>query len=96
MNWGDYSKKKIQDLAELVRDLNIKFTFRQLYPNKKEYTWAGQKKIGSRLDRFYLHSDLLKGLLEVCHPAYLSDHKYIMMLVMLPEVNWKSKQKKCD
>ena len=33
---GDYSKTKIQDLAELVRDLNLKFAFRQLYPNKNE------------------------------------------------------------
>ena len=61
--WGDYSKKKIQDLAELVRYLNLKFAFRQLYPNKKEYTWARQKNIGSRLDGFYLSPDLLKGLL---------------------------------
>ena len=51
MNGGDYNKKKIQDLAEHVRNLNIKFAFRQLYPNKKEYTMARQKKIGSRLDR---------------------------------------------
>ena len=94
--WGDYSKKKIQDLAELVRYLNLKFAFRQLYPNKNEYTWARQKNIGSRLDGFYLSPDLLKGLLEVSHHAYLSDHKYTTMLVMLPEVYRKSEQKECD
>ena len=64
--------------------------------DKKEYTWARQNKIGSRLDRFYLPPDLFKGLLEVSHHAYLSDHKYTMMLVMLPEVYRKSNQKKCD
>ena len=67
-----------------------------MYPNKKEYTWARQKKIGSRLDRFYLPTDLLKGLLEVSYHTYLSDHKYTTMLVMLPEVYRKSNQKKCE
>ena len=51
-----------------------------------------QKKIGSRLDRFYLPTDLLKGLLEVSYHAYLSDYKYTTMLVMLPEVYRKSSQ----
>ena len=74
----------------------MKFAFRQLYPNKKLYNWARQKKISSRLDRVYLSPDLLKGLLEVSHQDYPSDHKYTMMLVMLPEVYRKSKQKKCD
>ena len=86
---GDYSKKKIKDLSKIVRELNLKFAFRQLYPNKKEYTWARQKKIGSRLDSFYLLPDLLKGLLEVSYQC-------ITMLVILPEVYMKPKQKKCD
>ena len=60
-----------------------------MYPNKKEYTWARQKNIGSRLDRVYLPPELLKGLLDASHQAYL-------MLVMLLEVHMRSKQKKCD
>ena len=51
---------------------NLKFAFRQLYPNKKEYTWARQKKFGSRPDWVYLSPDLLKGLLEVSHQDYPS------------------------
>ena len=60
-----------------------------MYPNNKEYTWDWQKKIGSRLDRFYPLPDLLKGLLKVSYQC-------ITMLVILPEVYMKPKQKKCD
>ena len=91
IEWGDYNKK-IQDLTELVRDLNIKFAFRQegVHHGQAEEDWlqAGQ---GLTVPR-----PVLKGLLEVSHHAYLSDHKYNMMLVMMSEVYRKSKQKKCD
>ena len=84
---GDYSKKKSQELANLVRDFNLSDAFRHLYPDKREYTWARRGMFGSRLDRFYLPMDMVGGLQEVTHHSYLSDHKYNRMLIKLPSIS---------
>ena len=91
---GDYAKKKSQDLADLVRNFNLTDAFRHLHPDEKEFTWKRKDKFGSRLDRFYLPQELLAGLMEVSHHAYLSDHKYTKMLVKLPEVEYKIRNPK--
>ena len=91
---GDYAKKKSQDLADLVRDFNMADAFRYLHPDKREYTWARKSKFGSRLDRFYIPQELLQGLLEVSHHSYLSDHKYVKMVIRLPEVEKKKFKEK--
>ena len=91
---GDYGKKRSQDLSNLVRDFNLSDAFRQLHPDKREYTWSRKFKFSSRLDRFYLPPELIHGLLEVSHHPYLSDHKYVRMVVRLPEVENKVPKQK--
>ena len=91
---GDYRKKKSQDLMDLVREFNFTDSFRYLHPDADEYTWERKDKFGSRLDRFYLPQELLSGLKEVTHHPYMSDHKYVKMLIKLPGITRKIKTEK--
>ena len=76
---GDYNRKRSHELLALVRDLELQDAFRVAKPNTREYTWHKQDCAPTRLDRFYLHPDMVPGLGEVEHRPGLSDHKMAIM-----------------
>ena len=78
---GHFGNKKSNELQEIVREFNLMDSFRYLYPNALEYTWSRRGVHASRLDRFYLPQNLVEGLKQVSHHPYLSDHKYVKMLL---------------
>ena len=76
---GDYNRKRSHELLALVRDMELHDAFRVSHPNTREYTWQKQDCAPTRLDRFYLHPDLVVGLGSVEHQPGLSDHKMAIM-----------------
>ena len=49
-----------------------------------------------RLDWVYLPPELVEGMKDISHHFYLSDHKYLRMVLELPEFDGKVKKKKID
>ena len=85
-NGTGFQQKNCLQLADLVRAKNLKDVYRSLYPNIREYTFFRATAAPSRLDRFYLASDLLPGVLQVEHVASLSDHCGVLMELVLQDV----------
>ena len=91
---GDYSKKKSQDLQDLIRDFNMTDCYRYLFPDGREYTWARKDMFRSRLDRFYIPTDLVTSLQDLSHHPFMSDHSYVKLMIKLPDVFTRVKAKK--
>ena len=91
---GDYNKKKSQDLQDLIRDFNMIDAYRHLFPGGREFTWARKDKFRSRLDRIYLPQELVSGLKMVTHNPFMSDHSYVKLVMLLPEIAVKVRSKK--
>ena len=83
---NNFSDKKCPALQELVNSFNYTDAYRSLHPEGREYTFCRPSCAASRLDRFYLPQYLVGNLKSVTHLASLSDHKYSVMLVSLPDV----------
>ena len=75
MEGGNYSKKKSQDLQDLIRDFNMTDCYRYLFPDGREYTWARKDKHKSRLDSFYIPQ--VPSLQSLSHHPFMSDHRYV-------------------
>ena len=91
---GDFGKKKSSELQNIVREFNLQDSFRYIFPNAREYTWSRRGLNSSRLDRFYIPQDLVKGVKQVSHHPYLSDHKYVKIILKLPALESKKQMKK--
>ena len=82
-----FQDRKSVDLLNLVNEFSMIDAFRYLHKNKKEFTWHGRDGASaSRLDRFYLPTDLTKFLVSVEHRAAYSDHKLVVLKINLPDV----------
>ena len=88
---GDYNRRRSHELLALVRDMELQDAFRVAQPNVREYTWSKQSCTPARLDRFYLHKDLVGGLGVVEHRPGLSDH---LMTVMRMEIRVAKRARK--
>ena len=70
-------------LKDLTRTARLIDVFRSNYPGCEEYTFFRAGKAPSRLDRFYVCSDILGKVAAVSHVASLSDHCGIKMTMRL-------------
>ena len=85
-NGTGFQQKNCPQLSDMVRAKKLKDVFRSLYPNSREFTFFRATAAPSRLDRFYLASDLLEGVGQVEHVASLSDHCGVVIEVKLQEL----------
>ena len=85
-NGTGFAQKRCPQLADLVKGKNIDDAFRYLHPDAKEYTFFRPCAAPSRLDRFYLSSDLLHRVASVEHVASLSDHCGVLLEIFLQNV----------
>ena len=81
---GNYG---IELLVSLCDDNNLTDVFRQLHPDKREYTWKNSlNSIACRLDRFYVTRSLLTDVLSFQHHPInynLSDHGMVQVDIVL-------------
>ena len=68
--------------------------YRYLFPDGREYTWARKDMFRSRLDRFYIPTDLVTSLQDLSHHPFMSDHSYVKLMIKLPDVFTRVKAKK--
>lgn len=55
-----------EEMNILCRDFSLIDVFRSKHPSVKDYTWfSSSKKIGCRLDRFYLESCFLENIVSI-------------------------------
>ena len=77
----------IELLVSLCDDNNLTDVFRQLHPDKREYTWNNSLNyISCRLDRFYVTRSLLTDVLSFQHHPInynLSDHGMVQVDIVL-------------
>ena len=73
--------RTLRRIKELMSEYNLIDIFRELYPNKKSYTWRrfNTAKQG-RLD-YFLISDETFGTVKKCtiNPGYRSDHSMVTL-----------------
>jgi exonuclease III len=78
-----FAQKFCPALKDLIKAVNLKDVFRSSYPRLEEYTFFRAGKAPSRLDRFYLCSEIFESLTAVSHVASLSDHCGVKMILKL-------------
>ena len=78
-----FNQKFCPSLKDLVNTASLTDVFRQKYPRSSEFTFFRAGRAPSRLDRFYLSSGLVGGLIDVSHIASLSDHCGVRMELQL-------------
>lgn len=74
-------------LLEIRHNLNLVDPFRQLFPDKKRYTWRKSNPIKqARLDYFLISENFMSNVADVqINPGYRSDHSMIILNVQLNE-----------
>ena len=83
----NFIDKKCPALKDLVHDFSYSDPYRLLNPDGKDFTFCRPNCAASRLDRFYLPPHLAGKVESVSHHASLSDHKYAVMLIVLPDLS---------
>ena len=79
-------KKSCLGLQSLVNTFNLSDAFRQLFPNKVEYTFH-RADTASRLDRFYLPQFMVPYIHSVQHlPQSFSDHCITEIGITVPDL----------
>ena len=83
-----------KECVKLRKDFKLADAFRKLYPNDKCFTFSNNNNncpIFSRLDRFYVSTNLMPLVLKVfVYPCVLSDHDFITMeLKDFDNINFK-------
>ena len=81
-------------MKDLVSGFNYYDAFRLLKPNVSEYTFYRQNCAPSRLDRFYLPQFSVPFVQDVSHHASLSDHHYVVLVLILPNLESAPKSPK--
>jgi exodeoxyribonuclease-3 len=78
-----------ESFNKLLNKVNLKDIYRELYPNKIEYSYwsymkkAREKNIGWRIDYFLLSIELIKNIKDICilTNIYGSDHAPIKIII---------------
>jgi hypothetical protein len=70
-------------LRDLVSTASLIDVFRIKNPRAYEFTFFRAGKASSRLDRFYISSGLMSGVVDISHIASLSDHCGVQMELQL-------------
>ena len=70
-----------------MNDFNYSDPYRLLNPDGKDFTFCRPNCAASRLDRFYLPPHLSGKVESVSHHTSFSDHKYVVMLITLPDLS---------
>ena len=78
-----FAQKFSPALKDLINSASMKDVFRSSYPRLEEYTFFRAGKAPSRLDRFYISSEIFDSLTAVSHVASLSDHCGVKMVLKL-------------
>ena len=86
-NGTGFQQKNCIQLADLLKAKDLKDVFRYFHPHSKEFTFFRTTATPSRLDKFYLPTNLLVGVMGVEHIASLSDHCGVVMEVKLENVS---------
>ena len=74
-------------LQSLVNTFNLSDAFRQLFPNKVEYTFHRADDTASRFDRFYLPQFMVPYIHSVQHlPQSFSDHCITEIGITVPDL----------
>ena len=81
-----FQHKKSPSLKILVRAADVLDGFRFLHPRKEEFTFFRPGSAPSRLDRFYLSSNLSPNIKNVGHIATLSDHCGVSLTLAVNDI----------
>ena len=82
----NFPEKKCPALKDLVNDFQYCDPYRLLHQDGEDYTFCRPNCAASKLDRFYIPPQLVGKAKSVTHHASLSDHKYSVMIIALPDV----------
>ena len=78
-----FTQKLCPSLKDLVNSKSLIDVFRSSYPRLEEFTFFRAGKAPSRLDRFYISSEIIGNMTAVSHVASLSDHCGVKMVLKL-------------
>ena len=78
-----FLSKRCDELADIVASFHLVDAFRVLYPDKQEFTFYRAGNAASRLDKFYISSNLKPLLLSTSHISSLSDHRCVKLVLNL-------------
>ena len=78
-----FSIKCCPQLQDLVQTRNLTDSFQHLHPSARQFTFFRSTAAPSRLDRFYLSSDLLAYVQSVKHLPSLSDHSGVLLSITM-------------
>ena len=82
MNYKDLNNPKARlEVFNLIENLDIKDVFREIYPEKKRYSWRKKTPIKqARLDFFLVSESLIRSTLSVEYEnSYRSDHSPVLL-----------------
>ena len=95
-----YGELGSENLINVCENHRLFDAFRNLYPDKKEYSWQNSlNTISCRLDRFYLSESLLNNVCSVMHEPVnksISDHYIVKMNMCLGDTETGPGYWKCN
>jgi exonuclease III len=76
-------QKTRKRINEFIANNNMYDVFRELYPDKRQYTWRRFNSVKqSRLDYFLVSETLLNDVFDVkVEPGYRSDHSFVILSI---------------